>query len=150
MIQHVHRGSEQDTLIGLTSAPGNQFRQKCFANPRISDEHNVGSFGEEGEIEETQESWFGLHTALVVVEVKGVDTGLGLEAGAAEAALNGPLGAGFDLHVGKPLQGCRHAEILGGGFSQSGLQLAAYGGQIQLMQLLFEDGHHRIPFRDAG
>ena len=32
---------------------------------------------------------------------------------------------------------------------QSGLQLAAYGGQTQLIQFLLET-HHRIPFRYGG
>ena len=101
------------------------------------------------EIEQAQQPGFGLHAALVVVEVKSVDTGLGLQARESETPLNGALGAGFDFHVGKPLQGRRRAEILGGGFSQSSLQLAAHGRQIQLIQLLFE-GCHRIPFRDGG
>lgn len=69
------------------------------------------------------------------MEVKGVDTGLGLQTRPSETPLNGALGAGFDFHVGKPLQGRRRAEVLGGGISQSGLQLAAHGGQTQLIQL---------------
>jgi hypothetical protein len=83
------------------------------------------------------------------MEVKSVDAGLGLEARESETPLNGALGAGVDFHIGQPLQGRRRAEILGGGFSQSSLQLAAHGRQTQLIQLLFE-GCHRIPFRDGG
>ena len=78
VIEHVHRGGEQDALIDLAGAPGDQFRQERFADAGISDEHDVGSFGEEGEIEQAQEPGFGLQAALVVMEVKGVDTGLGL------------------------------------------------------------------------
>jgi len=33
---------------------------------------------QEGKIEQAEESRFGLHAALVVVEVKAIDTGLGL------------------------------------------------------------------------
>ena len=83
------------------------------------------------------------------MEVKSVDAGLGLQARAAEAALNGALRTSFDFHIGEPLQRGSRAEIFGGGFSQSRLQLAAHCGQSQLIQLLFE-GCHRIPFRDSG
>jgi hypothetical protein len=37
----------------------------------VSDEHDVGSFGDEGEIEQAQDAGFGLHAGLVMVEVKG-------------------------------------------------------------------------------
>ena len=81
-----------------------------------------------------------------MMEVKSVDAGLGLQARASETPFNGALGARFDFHVGEPFQCGRCAEILGGGISQSRLQLAAHGGQAQLVQLLFE-GCHRVPFR---
>ena len=84
--------------------------------------------------------------ALVMVEVKGVDAGLGLQARGSETPFNGALRARFDFHVGEPFQRGRGAEILGGGVSQSRLQLAAHGGQAQLVQFLFE-GSHRVPFR---
>ena len=54
--------------------------------------------------------------------------------------------ARFQFHVGEPLQSRGDAEILGGGFSERRLQLAAHGRQTQLIQFLFE-GCHRIPFR---
>ena len=123
------------------------FRQKCFAHAGIADQHEIGSFVEERQIEQAQDARLGLLAALVMVEVKGVDAGLRLQARAFEAAVDGALFAGFQFHVGEPLQGGRRAEILGGGFSQSRLQLAAHGGQAQLIQLLFERSH-RIPFRD--
>jgi hypothetical protein len=117
VIEHVHSGGEQDALIGLAGAPGDQFRQECFANTWISDKHDVGSFGEEGEIEQAQEPGFGLQAAFVVMEVKGVDTGLGLEARESETPFNGALRASFDFHVGEPFQSGCGTEILGGGIS---------------------------------
>lgn len=133
MIEHVHSRSEQDALIRLAGAPSDDLGQKCFADAGIADEHDVGSLGEEGEIEQAQEPGFGLHAALVVMEVKSIDAGLGLQARAPETPLNGALRAGFDFHVGEPLQCGGGAEIFGSGFSQSRLQLAAHGGQAQLI-----------------
>ncbi len=74
--------------------------------PRISAPrpHDVGAFGEEGKVEQTQEARFGLQSALVMLEVKSVDAGLGLEARGSETPLNGALRARFDFHVGKPFQ----------------------------------------------
>ena len=85
--------------------------------------------------------------ALVMVEVKGVDAGLRLQARAFEAAFNGAAVAGFQFHIGKPLQGGGHTEVPGGGFRDRRLQLAAHRRQAQLIQFLFE-GSHRIPFRN--
>ena len=83
------------------------------------------------------------------MEVKGVDAGLRLQAGAFEAAVDGALFTSFQLQVGEPLQSSRRTEILRGGFSQSRLHLAAHGRQTQLIQFLFERSH-RIPFRYRG
>jgi hypothetical protein len=57
VIEHVRSGSggEQDALTCLGGTPGDQLRQECFANAGISDEHDVGSFGEGGEIEQAKE-----------------------------------------------------------------------------------------------
>ena len=146
MVKHVHGGSEQHALIGLARTPGDELRQECFPHTRIADKNDVGSLGEEREVEQTQEPRFGLHTAFMVMEVKGIDAGLGLEARASEAPFDGALRARFDFHVGEPFERGRCAETLGGSFSQSRLELAAHGGQIQLIQLLLERSHE-IPFR---
>src|SRR5580692_4186688 len=79
--------------------------------------------------------------ALVMEEVKGIDAGLRLQPRALEAAVDGALSAGFQFHVGEPVQGGRRTEVFGGSFSQSRLQLAAHGGQAQLVQFLFERSH---------
>ena len=129
VIEHIHGGGEEHALIGLTSAPSDEFRQKGLAHARISDQHEIGSFGEERQIEQAQDARLSLLAALVVMEVKGVDAGLRLQTGAFEAAVDGALFASFQFQVGEPLQGGRRTEILRGGFSQSRLQLAAHGGQ---------------------
>src|SRR5579863_658340 len=89
VIEHVHGGSEQHALIGLARPPGDELRQKCFPHTRISDEDDVGSLGEEREIEQTQEPRFGLYAAFMVMEVKGIDAGLGLKTRASEAPFDG-------------------------------------------------------------
>jgi hypothetical protein len=73
----------------LAGPPSEKLRQKCFSNAGIADQYDVGPFSDEGEIEQAQEPRFGLHAALVVMEVEGVDTGLCLQTRAAETPLNG-------------------------------------------------------------
>jgi len=149
VIEHIHGGGEQHALIGLTGAPSDEFSQKSLAHTGIADQHEIGAFVEERQIEQTQDARLGLLAALVMEEVKGIDAGLRLQTRAFEAAVDGALFASFQFHVGEPLQGGRRAEVLGGCFSQSRLQLAAYGGQAQLVQFLFQRSH-RVPFRDQG
>ena len=133
VIEHVHGGGEQDALICLAGAPGDQLRQECFAHAGISNEHDIGSFSQEREIEQTQQPWFSLHATLVVMEVEGVNAGLGLQPRAFETPLDSALRARFDFQVGEPFQGGCSTEILGRSFSQSRLQLAAHGGEAQLI-----------------
>ena len=52
MIEHVHGGGEEHTLIGLTGAPGNDLGEESLPNPRISDEYEIGAFGQKREIEQ--------------------------------------------------------------------------------------------------
>jgi len=85
----------------------------------------------------------------MVMEVEGIDAGLGLQTGASKTALDGALRAGFDFHVGEPFESGGSAETFSRGFSQGRLELAAHGRQIQLIQLLLERSHG-IPFRDGG
>ena len=53
-----------------------------------------------------------------MVEVEGIDGGLRLQARAFEAPFDGALRAGLQFHIGEPLQGGGHAEIVRGGFSR--------------------------------
>ena len=80
----------------------------------VADEHDVGSCGEERKVEQAQDAGLGLHTALVMLEVKGIDAGLSMQARESETPFNGALRAGFDFHVGEPFQGSRRAGIPGG------------------------------------
>ncbi len=123
--------------------------RKGLAHARIPDENEVGSLGQEFQVEQTQDTRLGLLPTFVVVEMESVDAGLDLQARTLESALDGALITSFQFHVGEPLQGGRYAEILGRSISQSRLQLAAHGREIQLIQLLFES-RHRIPFREQG
>ena len=52
MIEHVHGGGEEHTLIGLTGAPCNDLGEESFPNARISDEHEIDAFGQKREIEQ--------------------------------------------------------------------------------------------------
>ena len=61
-----------------------------------------------------------------MVEVKGVDAGLNLQAGTFEAALNGTMLARVQFQVGEPFQGSRDAEVFGRGFSDGGLQISSH------------------------
>ena len=78
VIEHVHGGGEQDTLIRLAGAPAHDLGQEGLANPGISDKDQVGAVGDKGQIEQTQYAILVLRTALVMSEVKRVDAGLGL------------------------------------------------------------------------
>ena len=81
------------------------------------DQHEIGAFVEERQIEQTQDARLGLLAALVMEEVKGIDAGLRLQTRAFEAAVDSTLSASLQFHIGEPLQGVRRAEILRGGFS---------------------------------
>jgi hypothetical protein len=81
-----------------------------------------------------------------MVEVKAIDAGLRLQAGALEAALDGASVAGLEFYVGEPLDGRRHAEVLGRRLSEGRFDLAAHRIQMQLLQFLLE-GSHCGPFR---
>jgi hypothetical protein len=43
VVEHIHGGGEEHTLIGLTGAPGNDFRQEGFADARIADKDGARS-----------------------------------------------------------------------------------------------------------
>jgi len=58
MIQHVHGGSEQHTLIGLASAPGDDFGQIGLSYTRIADDTHAGAVAQEVEIKQPQDAGF--------------------------------------------------------------------------------------------
>jgi hypothetical protein len=55
----------------------------------------------------------------MVLEVKLLDGGLGLETGEAEAAGDGMLAASFQFQIGQPLEGGGDTEVFGSGLGQS-------------------------------
>jgi hypothetical protein len=81
-----------------------------FAHAWITDQHDVGPLPQEGEIEQVQDTVLGLHAAFVMVEVKGVDAGLNLQAGTLETTLNVTMLPRVQFQVGEPFQGSGDAE----------------------------------------
>jgi hypothetical protein len=56
VIDHIHGGGEQHSLIGLTGAPADDLRKKRFSGSGIADENGAGTFGDELQIEQTQDA----------------------------------------------------------------------------------------------
>src|SRR5580693_7963186 len=81
MVEHVHGGGEQDTLVGLTGAPADDLGQVRLAYAGITDETHAGAVAQEVEIEQTQDPSLELEARLVRVEVEAVDGRLALQAG---------------------------------------------------------------------
>ena len=81
----------------------------------------------------------------MVLEVKSVDAGLGVEAGEVEAALDGAVVASLQFEVGETFEGRSEAKVLGGRFLQRLFHLLAHCREFQLFELLFQ-GSHEIPF----
>ena len=88
MIQHVHGGCKQDTLVILAGFPADDAGKECFSHPGVADQHKVRAVAQKREIEQTKNAVLRLDAALVVVEAKRVDAGLRLQPGALEAALD--------------------------------------------------------------
>ena len=76
LIQHVHRGREQNALVGLAGFPSEDFGQEGLADAWVADQHDIGALAQEGEIEQAQNAILGLYAALVVVKVEGINAGL--------------------------------------------------------------------------
>jgi hypothetical protein len=117
-----------------------------FSDAGVADQHQIRALAQKGEIEQTKNAVFCLDTALVVVEVEGIDAGLRLQARGLEAAFNGAAVAGLQFHIGQQFERGDDAEIARRGVSEGCLDLPAYRFQVQLLQFLFERAH-RIPFR---
>jgi len=136
MIQHVHGGGEQHTLVGLTGTPADDFSQVGFAHTGIPDDADARALAQEVEIEQTQDAGLELGARLVVVKVEAVDRRLGLQAGELETTFDGTLVAILEFTIDESFQGLRQAEVFSGGLSQHLIQMVAYRCQIQLLQLL--------------
>jgi len=85
----------------------------------------------------------------MVLEVEGVDAGLSMEAGEAEAALNSAAITGFQFEIDQASQGSGEAKVLRCRLLQGRFQMLAQGQQLQLFELLFQ-GSHGIPFGRPG
>ena len=145
MIEHVHGSGEQDTLVGLTGAPANDFRQKGLPDAGVADEHNAGALFEELQIEQAHDPILGIRTTLVVFEVEAVDGVLGMEARHPETSFDGSTVASFQFHVGESFQSLQKTQIPSRRISDHLIELPAHGCQAELIQLLVKSGHE-IPF----
>ena len=145
MVQHVHGGSEEGPHIRLAGSPAENLGKVCFARPRISDQDNVGAVLQEVEIEQPEDAAFALHPRFVVLKVKGVDAGLGVEAREVEAPLNGAAVAGLQFEISQAFEGSSEAKVFRRRFLQRLFQLLAHRRQFQLFELLFQ-GSHVVPF----
>src|SRR5580704_11451538 len=99
MVEHVHGGGEQDSLVGLTGAPADDLGEICFAHAGIADETDAGAVAQEVEIEQAEDASLELESGLVMVKVKAVDRGLALQAREFEATFDGALLTGFELAI---------------------------------------------------
>lgn len=149
VIQHVHGGSEESSDIGLAGSPAEDLRQVSLAGPRIPDEDHVGAILEEVQFEKPDDASLALHPGLVVLKVKGIDGGLGMEAGEVEAALHGTTVTGLQLEIDQALQGRGETKVLGGRLLQGRLQVLAQSRELQLFEFLFQSSH-RSPFERQG
>jgi len=130
MVEHVHGGGEQHTLVGLTGAPADNLGQVGFAHTGIANETHAGAVAQEVEIEQAKDASLELKSRLVMVKVEAVDGRLALQAREFEAAFDGTLVAGFELTIEERFEGLDQTEISGGGVSQHLIQMEAHGRQI--------------------
>lgn len=96
-------------------------------------------------VEEPEDAALALHSGLVVLEVKGVDAGLCVEAGVVEAALHGAAVAGLQFEIGQAFEGRSEAKVFCRCFLQDLSHFLAHRREFQLFELLFQ-GSHEIPF----
>lgn len=138
MVEHIHGGGEQDSLVGLTGAPADDLGQVGFAHTGIANETHAGAVAQKVEIEQTKDAGLELEARLVMIEVKAVDGRLALQARELEAAFDGTLVAGFELTIDEGFKSLGETEIFGGGVSQHLIQMKAHGRQVQLIQFLLQ------------
>ena len=145
MIQHVHGRSEKSSHIRLASPPAEDLGKVRLTGSGISYEDHVGTVFQEVEIEQPQDAAFALHPRFVVLVVKGIDAGLGVQAGEMEAALDGAAVARLQFNIGQAFQSGREAKVFRCRFLQDLFRSLAHRRQFQLFQLLFQ-GSHAVPF----
>src|ERR1700730_1676780 len=146
MVEHVHGGCKQDTLIGLTGLPTDDFRQKCFAHAWVAEKDRAIALCYELQIEEAQNAGFELHAALMVFELKAVDGVLRMQSRSPEASLDGPTVAGFQFDVDKGFERFGEAAVSGCVIRDRLIQLLDHRGQAELVEFLVQCGHG-TPFR---
>src|SRR5262249_49466756 len=89
VIEHVHSGGEQHSMIGLTCAPTHDFGEKSFTHARITDENGTNSFWQKLQVKQPQDAMLGFHASFMVLEIEAVNGRLGVQTRQSEAALDG-------------------------------------------------------------
>ena len=136
VVEHIHGGGEENTLITLAGAPTNNFGQKRFAHARIADDDTTGSFLQEVQIEHPENPILDLYPALMMFEIEVVDRVLRVKAGQSEAPVDRPAAARVQLHIYQRLQRLDEAKVLGCGISYRLIQLATHRRQTELIQFV--------------
>ena len=136
MVEHIHGGGEENTLIALAGAPTNNFGEKRFPHTRIADDDTAGSFLQEVQIEHPENPILDLYPALVMFEVEVVDRVLSVKPGQSEAPVDRPAATPVQLHIDQRLQRLEEAKVLGCGISDRLIQVAAHRRQTELIQFV--------------
>ena len=136
MVEHIHGGGEENTLIALAGAPTNDFGQKRFSHTRIADDDTAGSFLQEVQIEHPENPILDLDPALVMFEVEVVNRVLRVKSGQSETPVDRPAAARVQLQIYQRLQRLDEAKVLGGGISDRLIQLSTHRRQTQLIQFV--------------
>lgn len=136
MVEHVHGGGEQHSLVSLTGTPADDLGEIGFAHAGIANETHAGAVAQEVEIEQAKDASFELESGLVMVKVEAVDGRLALQAREFEATFDGALLTGLEFAIDERFQGLGEAEVFGGSVSQHLIQMEAHGRQVQLIQFL--------------
>jgi len=84
-----------------------------------------------------------------MLEVEAVDGMLGMQAGHAEASLDGAAVARVQFQIGERFQCLREAQVLSRGVGDHLVELLAHRRQAELVQFHME-GSHKSPFGIAG
>lgn len=103
MIEHIHGGREQHTLIGLTCAPGKDLGEEGFADARITDDDDARAVSDEVEIHKTKDAVLHLQAAFVMIELETVNGMADAQMSEAKPSFNGADIPGVEFPIDKRL-----------------------------------------------
>ena len=123
------------------------FGQHGFAHTRIADKDQIGAFEQEVQVQQFQDSQFGLLAGFMMGEIERVDGVLRLQARHLHPPFDRAAAASLQFQIGQPLQGGRQAKILVGRVSDGLIQMTAHRRQAELFEFLGECNHRVVSFR---